>query len=84
VVVTGFSFMQPSINSLLSRHAPDDQQGTVLGTGQSVNSLARILGSGLAIPLLKYSTLAPYLLAASLLTVGALILRLVLVRSSKL
>lgn len=84
VVVTGFSFMQPSINSLLSRHAPDDQQGTVLGTGQSVNSLARILGSGLAIPLLKYSLVAPYLLAASLLTVGAILLRLVLVRSSKL
>lgn len=67
IVVTGFSFMQPSVNSLLSRNAPPDEQGTILGTGQSVNSLARILGSGLAIPLLKWNPLAPYGVAAILM-----------------
>ncbi len=70
IVVTGFSFMQPSVNSLLSRNAPEDEQGTVLGTGQSVNSLARILGSGLAIPLLKWNTLSPYVVAAALTVVA--------------
>lgn len=78
VVVTGFSFMQPSINSLLSRHAPEDQQGTVLGTGQSVNALARILGSAVAIPFLTLNVLSPYILAACLLSVGAILLRFVL------
>lgn len=74
IVVTGFSFMQPSVNSLLSRNSPPNEQGTVLGTGQSVNSLARILGSGLAIPLLKWQTLSPYLLAASLMVLATLLL----------
>jgi DHA1 family tetracycline resistance protein-like MFS transporter len=73
VVVAGFSFMQPSLNSLLSRRSDPARQGVVLGVGQSVNSLARILGAGLGIPLLKIHLGLPYLLAAVLMGLGLLL-----------
>lgn len=76
-VVAGFSFIQPSIHSLLSRQAPEDVQGVVLGTGQSVNALARIFGAGLAIPMFQWYSLAPYLLAAFLLVVAGGLLRMI-------
>ncbi|MDP1563648.1 MAG: MFS transporter [Pirellulaceae bacterium] len=75
IVVAGFAFIQPSVHSLLSRMAPDDRQGAVLGTGQSVNALARIMGSALAIPLLKWNLLAPYVLAAGLLALAGVFLQ---------
>jgi MFS transporter, DHA1 family, tetracycline resistance protein len=74
IVVTGFSFMQPSLNSLLSRRTDPEKQGVVMGLGQSVNSLARILGSGIGIPLLKMSLSFPYFVAASLMTVGGVLI----------
>jgi dipeptide/tripeptide permease len=75
LVVAGFSFIQPSVHSLLSRQAPEHRQGVVLGTGQSVNAMARIFGAALAIPLFKWNLLAPYLIAAGLLIVAGLLLR---------
>lgn len=71
VIVTGFSFMQPSLNSLLSRRTDPKHQGRVLGVGQSVNALARILGSGLGIPMLKANLMLPYLAGAGLMGLGA-------------
>lgn len=73
VVVTGFSFMQPNLNSLLSRRTDPAKQGVVLGIGQSVNSLARILGSGLGIPLLKLQLSLPYFLAMGMMALGLLL-----------
>lgn len=73
VVITGFSLMQPSLNSLLSRRSSPERQGTILGVGQSVNALARIFGSGLGIPMLKASIALPYWLAAGLMLVAALL-----------
>lgn len=70
VVVTGFSFMQPSLNSLLSRRSDPAKQGTILGVGQSVNSLARIIGSAIGIPLLRVRLEVPYYVAAGLMLLG--------------
>lgn len=72
VVVCGFSCMQPSLNSLLSRRSSPENQGSILGAGQSVSSLARILGSGLGIPLLKLQMYLPYILASCLMAFGVL------------
>jgi DHA1 family tetracycline resistance protein-like MFS transporter len=44
----GFGGTLPSIVSLLSRVAPSELHGSVLGIGQSVGSLARIIGPTLA------------------------------------
>ncbi len=74
IIVTGFSFLQPSINALISRYANPARQGIVMGFGQSVNAMGRIVGSAIAIPLLKVAVLLPYVISLSLLlVVGVLI-----------
>ena len=71
VVVLGFSLMQPNLNSLLSRRTSPDRQGMILGVGQSVSSLARIVGSLVGIPLLRMRVDSPYYLAAGLMILGS-------------
>ncbi|MEX0678487.1 MAG: MFS transporter [Pirellulales bacterium] len=80
VVVTGFAFMTPSLNSLLSRWSDPTKQGGILGIGQSMSSLARILGPLAGVPLVENRPLAeslgvkaaelPLFLAAMMMTVG--------------
>ncbi|QDU96908.1 MFS transporter [Lignipirellula cremea] len=82
VVVTGFSFMQPMLNSLLSRRSDPEQQGAILGVGQSVSSLARIFGSGMGIPLLMSGIRLPYYTATGLMAVG-LVLVILAARAGK-
>ena len=72
----GFAFITPSLNSLLSRRSDPAKQGAILGLGQSVSSLARIVGSGLGIPLLMQSVLLPYMVAGGLMVVGLLLVLL--------
>jgi MFS family permease len=73
VVVTGFAFMQPMLNSLLSRRTDPHKQGVILGVGQSVNALARIAGSGVGIPLLRLGLTTPYYIAAGLMALGVIL-----------
>lgn len=73
VVVAGFSFMQPNLNSMLSRRSDPARQGGVLGIGQSVSSLARIFGSGFGIPLMKVDLDLPYYAAAGLMALGLML-----------
>ena len=40
----GMGLMQPSLNSLISRQAGEEEQGEVMGVTQSVGSLSRVLG----------------------------------------
>lgn len=75
IVVLGFSAVTPSLQSMLSQAATSDEQGSVLGTGQSLSSLARILGPSLGIPLLTYSTSMPYFLGAAFILVGGTLIR---------
>jgi DHA1 family tetracycline resistance protein-like MFS transporter len=75
IVVIGFSAVTPSLQSMLSQAATSDEQGSVLGTGQSLSSLARILGPSLGIPLLRYSTALPYFLGAALILSGGALIR---------
>lgn len=70
VVTIGFSAVTPSLQSLLSQSASDDEQGAVLGTGQSLSSLARILGPYIGIQLLDVSAATPYFTGAALMVAG--------------
>jgi len=72
VTVSGFAFMTPSINSLLSRWSDPAKQGEVLGLGQSVSALARILGPAIGIPLLKLDVTYPLWTAIVLMAVGGM------------
>ena len=62
---------------MLSRRSDPAKQGGVLGLGQSVSSLARIIGSGLGIPLLMLSVTLPYYVAAGLMALGLVMIAIV-------
>jgi MFS transporter, DHA1 family, tetracycline resistance protein len=80
VIVSGFAFITPSLNSLLSRWSDPTKQGGILGIGQSVAALARILGPMAGVPLFENRALAetcglkaaelPLFLATALMVVG--------------
>ncbi len=70
ILVSGFAFINPSLNSLLSRRSDPKRQGGILGVGQSLSSLARILGAGIGIPLLKIHPLLPSFAAMILMAIG--------------
>jgi MFS family permease len=74
VTVGGFAFLTPSINSLLSRRSDPAKQGGVLGVGQSVSALARILGPAIGIPLSQQSASYPLLLAVGVMVLGTVLL----------
>lgn len=74
VIVIGYSAVTPSLNSLLSQAASRDEQGSVLGTGQSLSALARILGPWIGIQLLGWSTAMPYFLGAGLILTGGVLI----------
>jgi len=80
VIVSGYSFMQPMLTSMLSRRCSPDQQGMILGVGQSVNSMARIVGAFIAPPLLALYAFLPYALGAALMAI-ALVTVIVAARS---
>ncbi|HEX4144045.1 MAG TPA: MFS transporter [Pirellulales bacterium] len=82
VIVVGFAFMMPSLNSLISRRSDPAQQGGILGVTQSVSSLARILGPMIGIPLFGKGIGLPYWLATGLMTAG-LVLVIVAARGGR-
>jgi MFS family permease len=89
-VVTGFAFITPSLNSLLSRWSDPGKQGGILGVGQSVTALARIIGPMIGVPLFSNRALAeswgvkpaqiPSFFAAGLMAVGLLVVVLAAAR----
>jgi MFS family permease len=68
--VTGFAFVNPSLQALISRRSDPRQQGGILGLGQSATSLARILGPVFGVRLFAQGPELPYWAAAGLLLVG--------------
>jgi MFS family permease len=67
--VFGFAFLNPSIQSLISRRSDPARQGEVLGVNQSFSALARILGPLMGPILFKLTErhVLPYVVAAGLL-----------------
>ncbi len=70
IEVTGFAFVNPSLQSLISRRSDPAQQGGILGLGQSATSLARILGPVFGVRLFAQSAAWPYWAAAALMAIG--------------
>ena len=73
VAVVGFSAVTPSLQSLLSLNTASDQQGEILGLGQSVSALARILGPVAGMQLFDVKHVAwPYWGGAGLMVLALL------------
>jgi multidrug resistance protein len=75
VLAVGSSLANPSLNTLISRATPADEQGAVLGTSQSFASLARGVGplTAAGLVLVGWRPAGAMLLGAGLM-LGALIL----------
>ena len=72
VTVIGFSATTPSLQALLSLSTADDEQGGILGVGQSMSSLARILGPLVGLSLIGMegaSPALPYWVAAGVMSI---------------
>lgn len=69
--VTGFAFMTPSVQALISQRSDPTRQGEVLGVNQSASAMARILGPMVGLFLFKLhpSHMLPYVFGAVLLVV---------------
>lgn len=70
IEVIGFAFVNPALQSLLSRRSDPAMQGSVLGLGQSASSLARILGPLGAPWMLTLWPALPYVVATVLMGIG--------------
>jgi MFS family permease len=77
LLAVGSSLANPSLNTLISRATPADEQGTVLGTSQSFSALARGVGplTAAALVLDGWRPAGAMLLGAGLM-IGALLLSL--------
>ncbi len=75
VAVTGFAFLTPSVQALISRRSDPAIQGEILGVNQSAAALARILGPLIGLPLFSAlpSHILPYLTGAGLMGVAFLL-----------
>jgi DHA1 family tetracycline resistance protein-like MFS transporter len=72
VMPFGLGINNPSVNSMISRSSPQDQQGAYLGLQQSLSSLARMAGPLTAGALFDlYGARAPFFVAAAVLVVAA-------------
>ena len=71
IAVTGFAFLTPSVQSLISRRSDPSQQGEILGANQGASALARILGPfiGLSTFKLEPAHITPYAMSVVLLFV---------------
>jgi MFS transporter, DHA1 family, tetracycline resistance protein len=67
VAVVGFAAVTPSLQSLLSRHSAATQQGGILGLGQSISALARIVGPAIGMPLHGINIALPYWVAGGIM-----------------
>jgi MFS family permease len=76
LAVTGFAFLNPSVNALITQRCDPARQGEALGVNQSMGALARILGPACAPALFKSTPdhTRPFLLAAVLLAAVLLLL----------
>jgi MFS family permease len=74
VIAVGSALLHPSLVTLLSRSAGAHEQGGILGLGQSLSSLARVLGPMLGGMLFQHVGLgAPYWTGAALMLLAALL-----------
>jgi MFS family permease len=66
LLAVGSGLTNPSLPSLLSRSVGDDAYGRVLGLGQSLSALGRVLGPTVAGALFEVSPAAPFWMGALL------------------
>ncbi len=82
VLVSGIAFVFPAVQSLISRRSDPAEQGGILGTGESISSIARITGVAFGVRSFRRAATLPYWAAAGMMA-AALVLVLVAVRAGR-
>ncbi len=70
ILAAGTGIFNPSQSSLISRSAPADQQGGVLGLNQSMGALGRVAGPALAGALFELNYGLPFFTASALVMIA--------------
>lgn len=73
LLAIGYGGALPPVLGLVSRVSPPELQGGILGVGQSVGSMARIVGPALAGLAFDISVAVPYLLGASIAALATIL-----------
>ena len=73
LVALGSGITHPSLASLLSQVAEPQERGGIMGLGQSLSALGRVLGPALAGPLFEIKVGLPFQMGAVLLLIAALV-----------
>lgn len=74
IIAGGFAFIPAPLQSLISRRSDPKHQGEILGVGQSLGSLARILGHGLCYGLFKIAATIPFWFGVALMGLALLLI----------
>jgi MFS family permease len=72
ILAAGTGIFNPSQSSLISRSAPIDQQGGILGLNQSMGALGRVAGPALAGALFEVNFGLPFFTASALVFIALL------------
>lgn len=73
MVAVGFAFMPAALQSLISRRSDPTRQGAILGVGQSLSALGRIVGHGVCFPLFYLAATLPFVAGAILMGLALLL-----------
>jgi DHA1 family tetracycline resistance protein-like MFS transporter len=77
ICIFGFAAINPALQSLLSLKSSEGDQGGILGLGQSMSAMARILGPVTGIALIKSDVRFPYWSAAATMVLGMILMALI-------
>ncbi len=73
-LILGISFLNPSINSVISKSVPQHKQGETMGISQGMASLMRVIGPLIAGYLLTINIFFPYFVGGSIFVLILLLL----------
>ena len=82
ILVSGFSFLTPSAQALISRRSDPARQGEIMGVNQSASAMARILAPVCGFKLFAHGTTLPYQVGA-LMLIPVLIIALLSARAGR-
>jgi len=71
IISFGNSFLTPTISTILSKNSSESEQGKILGTNQSVGSMARLVGPLAGTTLYGIAYYLPYVAASTIMLLVA-------------
>lgn len=74
VIASGFAFIPAPLQSLVSRRCDPTHQGAILGLGQSLGAMARIIGHALCLKLFQVTPTTPFWFGVGLMGLAVVLI----------